>query len=85
MGIPGLCIFIAIIASAFEALRRVNRSWPIDRAADDRPRALTQALTAALIGFVVGAYFLSLVYAELFYTLLALAVGLEKVARQEPS
>ena len=85
LGIPGLCIFVAIIASAFQALRRVNRSWPIDRIVDDRPRALTQALTAALIGFVVGAYFLSLVYAELFYTLLALAAGLEKVAGQEPS
>jgi O-antigen ligase len=85
LGIPGLCIFIAIISSAFDALRRINRSWPVDRAGEDRPRALTNALTAALVGFVVGAYFLSLVYAELFYTLLALTAGLEKVAGQERS
>ena len=34
---------------------------------------------ASLLGFVVGAFFLSLAYAEMFYTLVALAVGLHKV------
>ena len=37
-------------------------------------------LTASLIGFVVGAFFLSLAYTEMLYTLIALAVGLQKVA-----
>jgi hypothetical protein len=36
---------------------------------------------ASLIGFVVGAFFLSLAYSELLYMLLALAVGARKVAR----
>jgi hypothetical protein len=44
------------------------------------PRELTQALTASLIGYVVGAFFLSLAYAELLYTLIALAVGVQKLA-----
>jgi len=82
LGMPGLFIFIAIIASTFAALRRLNRWYAV--AADDRdenPRALTNALTASLVGFVVGAYFLSLVYTELFYTLVALSVGLRKAAR----
>ena len=81
LGMPGLFIFIAIIASTFAGLRRLNRLYSF--AADDReenPRALTNALTASLVGFVVGAYFLSLVYTELFYTLAALSVGLCKVA-----
>jgi hypothetical protein len=38
---------------------------------------------AALVGFVVGAFFLSLAYSEMFYTLVALVVALEKVARAE--
>jgi hypothetical protein len=42
---------------------------------------LTQALTAALIGFVVGAFFLSLAYSELLYMLLAFAAAAQKIAR----
>jgi hypothetical protein len=37
-------------------------------------------LIASLVGFVVGAFFLSLAYAEMFYMLAALAVGLHKTA-----
>jgi len=82
LGIPGLVIFIAMIASTFGILRRVNRTY--GRSGDDHednPRALTNALTASLVGFVVGAYFLSLVYAELFYMLLAMSVGVCKVSQ----
>jgi len=81
LGIPGLVIFIGMIASTFAMLRRVNRSpWVDGDECEENPRALTNALTASLVGFVVGAYFLSLVYAELFYTLIAMSVGLCKVA-----
>ena len=38
------------------------------------------ALTASLLGFVVGSFFLSLAYSEMLYTLVALAVGLHKVS-----
>ena len=70
-----------MIASTFAMLRRVNRSpWVDGDECEENPRALTNALTASLVGFVVGAYFLSLVYAELFYTLIAMSVGLCKVA-----
>jgi hypothetical protein len=41
---------------------------------------LRQALTASLIGFVVGAFFLSLAYHEMLYTLIALAAGVVKVS-----
>jgi O-antigen ligase len=79
VGIPGLILFIAIIASAFGALRRTAR----DRCAPGRPQRrgtqLRQALTASLIGFLVGSFFLSLAYSEMLYTLVALAVGLRKV------
>lgn len=77
-GVPGLLLFISIIASAFAGLRRANRR----RSATSRayPGAeLAQAITASLTGFVVGAFFLSLAYSEILFTLLALAIALRKV------
>ena len=79
LGVPGLVVFVAIIASAFGVLRRSGRGA---RAEPHRSPQLTQALTASLIGFVVGAIFLSLAYHEILYTLVALAVGLEKVTAE---
>jgi O-antigen ligase len=79
LGVPGLIFFVGIIASAFGALRR---SSPRNAGGVPEPHGrpeLTQALIASLIGFVVGAFFLSLAYAEILYTLVALAVGLHKV------
>jgi O-antigen ligase len=89
-GLPGLALFIAIIASAFAALRRAGRAEAVRpepaspglRRPGALPRPpLTPALTASLLGFVVGAFFLSLAYSEMLYTLVALAVGLHKVTR----
>ena len=44
---------------------------------------LAQSLMAALVGFVVGSFFLSLAYADMLYTLAALVVALTKVARMQ--
>ena len=65
LGFPGLALYIAVIVSAFLALRRGDGIAP--------------ALTASLLGFVVGSFFLSLAYSEMLYTLVALAVGMKKV------
>jgi putative inorganic carbon (hco3(-)) transporter len=79
-GLPGLALFVAMIASGFAALRRAGLAER--RRADDGTRPpLTPALTASLLGFVVGAFFLSLAYSEMLYTLLAFAVGIRKVPR----
>jgi len=79
LGIPGLALFIGILVGAFGALRAANRHGSDDTQPDGCQRALTRALMASLIGFVVGAYFLSLAYSEMLYTLVAMAVGLQKV------
>jgi putative inorganic carbon (HCO3(-)) transporter len=73
LGFPGLALYIAVIVSAFAALRRAGD--------------LSPALTASLLGFVVGSFFLSLAYSEMLYTLVALAVGLRKVSapRAQPA
>ena len=74
LGLPGLAFFIAMIVSAFRALGWSSRH-------DDQPE-LAQALTASLVGFVVGAFFLSLAYSEMLYMLLALAIGIYKVTSE---
>jgi O-antigen ligase len=82
LGVPGLVFFLALIASAVGALRGRNG----DQASDDAESLpeLRQVLTASIVGFVVGAFFLSLAYAEMLYTLIALAAGLNKVTAPEP-
>jgi O-antigen ligase len=66
LGIPGLALYVAMIASALSALRRSD--------------ALTPALTASLLAFVVGSFFLSLAYSDMLYTLVALSVAAQKVS-----
>src|SRR6266566_2848116 len=80
LGIPGLLLFMALLASVFMSLRRVaRRALAADPPARDVSR-LAQSLMAALVGFVVGGFFLSLAYSNMLYTLAAFAVGLRKVA-----
>jgi len=83
LGIPGLVFFVGAIVSALVALRRVARSALRIGPAAIRVSRLAQSLTAALVGFIVGGFFLSLGYSDMLYTLLALAVGLAKVARAD--
>jgi O-antigen ligase len=83
LGIPGLVLLLAVIGSALRLLRRAARlpagSLPSQRG----PPQLAQALMASLIGLVVGAFFLSLAYSEMLYTLVALAVALAKAIALE--
>jgi O-antigen ligase len=83
LGIPGLLMFIAIIVSAFNALRLHGRRRRRFVGPQPRGAQLTHAITAALVGFLVGAFFLSLAYSEMLYVLVALAVGLNKVVARE--
>lgn len=81
LGLPGLLLFIGMIAAAFKSLRRVSRQWTRAGPAGADLSRLAQALTAALISFVVGSFFLSLAYMDMLYTLLAFSIALGKVAR----
>lgn len=79
LGIPGLALFLLIIGSAFAALRKARRGETMLAEAEHCRAHLTPALTASLLGFVVGSFFLTLAYSEMLFTLVALAVGLQKV------
>lgn len=82
LGVPGLVMFVGLIGTTMGLLRRVARS-NFDPVRSYRIKALTQALMASVIGFVVGAFFLSLAYTEMLYMLAALAVGLYKATGEE--
>ena len=82
MGIPGLVFFVGMLASAFRGLKRAPRSLRDAAGRSPVPVALKQALTASLVGFIVGSFFLSLAYTELLYTLIALAIAVHKIERR---
>jgi O-antigen ligase len=83
LGIPGLLLFVTLIGSIFASLRRVARSALRAGPGGADTARLAQTLMAALVGFVVGGFFLSLAYADMLYTLAALALALGKVARTQ--
>jgi O-antigen ligase len=82
MGVPGLLLLLALLWTAFRALRRTARRALRLNPGGNAVSRLAQSLMAAVIGFAVGAFFLSLAYSDMLYTLLALTVGLAKVARE---
>lgn len=82
LGLPGLAFFLGVILTTFAALGRAGRRAR-SAGLDARVPQLAQALTASLIGFSVGAFFLSLAYHEMLYALVALSVGLRKVTSLE--
>jgi len=85
LGVPGLLLFVGLIVATFRSLRHVVRARSRASPARDEVARLAQSLMAALVGFVVGAFFLSLGYADILYTLAALSIGLAKGARGEMS
>ncbi len=85
LGLPGLAFFVGVIATAFVSLRGVARyGRRLGPAAIAVPR-LAQSLMAALVGFSVGGFFLSLAFSEMLYPLAALAVALHKVTLPRPA
>jgi probable O-glycosylation ligase (exosortase A-associated) len=79
-GIPGFVLFLMMVGSALAALRRLGRKN--GDAPDAEHRVMAQTLNASFVGFLVGAFFLSLAYSEILYTLLAMTVALQKIAQQ---
>lgn len=84
LGVPGLLLLVVFLAGAFVSLARIARrpkGAPQPRAG---PPQLAQALTASLVGWVVGAFFLSLAFSDMIYALVALATALRKVTPVDP-
>jgi len=81
LGVAGLLLFIGLIVTAFRSLRRVaRRALQANPPAEDVSR-LAQTFMATLVGWVVGAFFLSLAFTDMLYTLVGLTLALGKVSR----
>jgi O-antigen ligase len=76
LGVPGLVFFSAAILSAMLGLNRVATLSEHAGRPDSDLRALAQACLTGLIGFAVGATFLSLAYSDLLLALLAVALSI---------
>lgn len=79
LGLPGLVLFVGMLVGAFRAFTRSPRLLRDRWGRPPVPPALKQALKASLLGFVVGAFFLSLAYTELLFTLIALSIAVHKL------
>jgi probable O-glycosylation ligase (exosortase A-associated) len=77
-GLPGLLLFLGAIGAALWRLQRLRTVTAL-------PWVEVQArmLQISLLGYMAGAMFLNMAYAELLYTLLGLTVSLEVVAEKE--
>jgi len=80
LGVPGVALFLWMLGATLAVLGHLQRAPP---EASTPVGALAAALTASVVGWVVGALFLSLAYAGMLYALLALAVALRKAATLE--
>jgi hypothetical protein len=81
LGIAGLIVFVVLVFGTLAGFLRLSRYGRARPLLFGVPPELAQALAASLIGFVVGAFFLSLAYSELLCMLLAFGVAAQKVAR----
>jgi O-antigen ligase len=79
LGLPGLMLFLGLFVAAFGSLAVRQRAPPDRRSRIPVTATLAQSLTLALVGFAVGAFFLSLAYSAMLYSLLAFAAALAKV------
>lgn len=84
LGFPGFLLYLGVIGTAWWSLRRVSRRALRAHPQGDEISRPAQSLMAALVGFAVGSFFLSLAYADMLYMLIALAIGLVKSARGDP-
>ena len=79
LGFIGLFAFILQLGNAFSSLRKVQKRAVGPPSEVASARALAQALTGSLIGYVVAGFFLSQGYAAFLYVLLGMIVALHKV------
>ena len=79
LGVGGLLCFVALLVQAFRALRRAGR-WARQASGPQAPElALSQALTATLIAYCIGGFFLSQAFSAFLYSILGMVVGLTKI------
>ena len=81
LGVPGLLVFLTMLAAAFRTTNALARRRPDDDPGRRSEVAMWQSLRICMVGYVVTAFFLSQGYAAYLYAMLALIAGFAAVAR----
>jgi O-antigen ligase len=82
MGVPGLALFLAVIAICLACALRAARLWA--QRQDVTMEALARAVFLALVGTLVADFFISVMYSKLLWALLALGPAMLAMARRGP-
>jgi O-antigen ligase len=85
LGVPGLIVFTAFVVCGFRALGRIAKVRGGHGGVTGRHVAMAQAMSATLVAFCVGGFFLSQEYAAYLYSIMGLTVALERVSMGAPS
>jgi O-antigen ligase len=80
LGIPALLAFVALLMATLSSLRRSERLMRSD--GDVRLASVATAMWAGLIGYAVGATFLSAQYEKFFWVMVFASMCLERMARE---
>lgn len=78
LGLPGLFLFLGIIAFTYRGLLRLRKLYFYD----DQLRLLYTSMLVALSGYVVSGAFLSAHNTKLFWLLVFLTIALERIAKE---
>jgi len=78
LGVVGFSLFVFVLYRGFTNIRTARRQ--LERS-DPSAAPLADALTAALVGLLVGIFFLSHAYSSMSYAVLGLAIGFGKAGR----
>jgi O-antigen ligase len=82
LGVPGFALFMAVIFSSLRWLRLPAATRPASLSLPpDEPRAFSRALAIGLIGLCITGFFLSQLYANVFWTLVTLSCAVGIVRR----
>ncbi|HTT28263.1 MAG TPA: O-antigen ligase family protein [Solirubrobacteraceae bacterium] len=76
LGVGGLLSFMAVLVSAFVALRRAARIGRALGPAGFKAATIAQCLSASLVAYCVSGFFLSAAYSAYLYATLGMTVGL---------
>jgi len=80
-GIPALCLFAGLLVVAIRNMRRLGNSVPADPRLLELP-LMARATLASVVCFAFGGLFANLAYDYYIFYAIAIAVGLQRVARR---
>ena len=81
LGVPGLLLFVALVATSLRSARRIER-LSTDTVAVELP-AFASGIRVSLSGFVVAAFFHPVPYHFYFYFIAGLSVALKTIAARQ--